>query len=370
MLALMSATTLISQDDNSQLVFNCQWKPSLEEISPALLSRPKETDVVKLLGQLSHAFTTRSDLLKSYGQDRDFVSAYAQVFLTTNIPKLEFILNALPKDLAKSFEEDSWQFIDFGCGPGTYSLAWLKRFPNSSCLPIDSAGAMLEQAQALVKHLYGAEKLSSECTDQKKVLFFGNVINEVHTKLILEQIEKYDPEVLMFIEPGTKASFIQVSALREQLLSKDFQILYPCFTGAKCPIAPVGKAEPSDWCHQVLRMSHDQSVERLCQLARLDRKILPMIGHIYCRKSSLQVEQAQSDVQHARIIQYLQENKHAFEYRVCMERDGENQMKKAILPKKLLSKEQKKALKKASVGTQIAFSVTKQSQDAIHIKMI
>lgn len=367
----MSATTLMSQRDN-QLKFESDWKISLEEIHPHLLSRPKETDVIKLLHELSIAFVDRNELLKSYGSKADYVSAYSQVFLPTNAPKLEFLVEQLPSEIRNDFKKGNWQFIDFGCGPGTYSLSWLNLFPNSNCLMIDSANAMLKQAKQLVSGIFGEGRIidsESKLKEGKRVLFFGNVINEVSEKLAQDLIKKYSPDYVIMIEPGTKASFSQVAKIRQHLLSHDYSIHYPCLSQGACPIAPEGKVVENDWCHQVLRVTHDQSVERLCQLARLDRKIMPMIGHVYS-KNEIQTAETSEGLLEGRVVQFLQESKFAFEYRICCFIEGEHKIIHCLLPKKKLSKDQKKDLKKASVGVKFYLNVLKEEKGKIHATLV
>lgn len=356
----------------SHLGFESRWKIGLDEIRPHLLVSPKESELIKLLKELSRAFVDRNKLLKTYGVREDYVSAYSQVFLPTNAPKLEFLLGQLPKSITDEFSSGQWHFIDFGCGPGTYSLSWLKLFPNSKCLLIDNADAMLRQARKLVSGLFGGEKLINseiDLSEEKRVLFFGNVINEFSEKLVYDLVKKFQPTYLIIIEPGTKASFSQLTKLRDYLLKNDFKIKYPCLSQSGCPFAPVGAMIETDWCHQVLRTTHDLSVERLCQLAKLDRKILPMIAHVYAAEKNQKIVE-NTEVLEARVVQFLQENKFAFEYRVCCLIEGEHKVLFCSLAKKNLSKVQKRVLKKASVGVKLVLKVLKRKDNKIHCFLV
>lgn len=162
-----------------------------------------------------------------------------------------------------------------------------------------------------------------------------------------------DPEYVIWIEPGTSELFKELKKLRMAMLDH-YDVLYPC---------PASSACPSEWCHQVLRTSHEADVERLSQLASLDRKILPMAAHIYRRKKSTSV------LNEATTIRYINETKFSFEYEVCHLENGSNKNDVIEIQKKQLSKEQEKHFKNADVGEKISFEIEKLVQNKLRVRL-
>ena len=164
-----------------------------------------------------------------------------------------------------------------------------------------------------------------------------------------------DPEYVMWIEPGTSELFRDLKKLRSELLDS-YDILYPCPGNAGCP---------ADWCHQVLRTTHDTSIERLSQLASLDRKILPMTAHVYRRKARVAIKNSPVT------IRFLNETKFSFEYEVCMQNENEQNRNVVIeIQKKHLSKSEEKQLKNSDVGVRLDFEIEKIIQGKIRVKLI
>jgi hypothetical protein len=134
-----------------------------------------------------------------------------------------------------------------------------------------------------------------------------------------------------------------------------YDVLYPCPGNGACP---------NNWCHQVLRTTHDQSVERLSQLVSLDRKILPMTAHVYRRKSKIMTLPNA-----ATVVRYIQETKFSFEYEVCHLVDGVNKNSIIEIMKKELTKEEIKDFKHSNVGDRLSFDVEKMIGEKMRIKL-
>lgn len=331
---------------------------SLNEIKPYLLdSSLKDSDYVKLIKEMSEKFTTKRDQIKDYVLDERHVSAYTALYLTTNIPKLHYLLNKLSIETLNDIF--SRTFIDIGCGPGTYSLGMCleKGSALKEIVCIDTSNVMLNQARKIIEGFYPEVSLKTQLsiTDEREdsVLFFGHSINEMGVDQAYSLISKVNPEYVMWIEPGTSALFTELKSLRSKLLS-DYDILYPC---------PSNEACPNDWCHQVVRVSHDNSVERLSQLVSLDRKILPMSAHIYRKKINA------SSSNKAVMTRFIQETKFSFEYEICFNHNGENKLKIAEIQKRNLSKKEEKEFKNLNVGELIDFEIEKEINEKIRIKI-
>lgn len=332
---------------------------SLEQIRPHLLINITESEMVKLIGEISNKFTKKRDAINDYVLEHRHVSAYAAFYLPTNIPKLHFLLSKLPPDILNDFTNRP--FIDIGIGPGTFSLAWKKLLSipaHVEMIGVDSSQIMLDQAQKIMNGFFPHDKFMGVRKFKEKksnsVLFFGHSINEMGKDKAQDLIMTIDPEYVLWIEPGTSDLFLELASLREILLDH-YEILYPCAAQGACP---------NQWCHQVLRTTHEADIERLSQLVSLDRKILPMTAHIYRRKSK-----PLRPSEKATIIRYIQETKFSFEYEVCLAIDGENKNQVIEILKKTLSKEEEKNFKNSNVGEKIHYEVDKIVGEKYRVKI-
>lgn len=333
---------------------------SLNEIRPHLLNpHLKDNELVRLIKEMSEKFTKKREHIEDYVLSDDFVSSYAALYLPTNIPKLNFVLNKLPNNIL----EDIFQrtFIDVGSGPGTYSLGMCleKGEALKEIYCIDSSKSMLNQAKKMLEGFFPEAnvKYQTSFTNQatESVLFFGHSINEMGIKEASRLIAKVNPEYIMWIEPGTSLLFPELLKLRTEL-AQDYDVLYPCPSMLTCP---------NDWCHQVLRTSHENSIERLSQMVSLDRKILPLVAHVYKRKKELS-----QPSQRSIITRFICETKFSFEYEVCSFLEGKNQILQIEIQKKNLSKELEKEFKNLNVGETIEFQIEKTIGQKHRVKLI
>lgn len=347
----------LENNDNDEGAFG-PFFLSIDDIRPHLLNPDLgENDLVRLIQEMSMKFTKRRDQIGDYVLDDDHVSAYTALYLTTNIPKLHFLLSKLsPETLA---DIKSRTFIDVGCGPGTFSLgiSLLNEAPPKEIICVDSSRTMLNQAEKMIKGFFSKANVQTHLkyreTNRESVLFYGHSINEMGIDRVQDQIMTIDPEYVIWIEPGTSELFSELKKLRTTVLDA-YDVLYPCPSSAGCP---------NSWCHQVLRTSHDPSVERLSQLVSLDRKILPMTAHVYKRKSNLAPSNA------ATIIRYITETKFSFEYEVCMFENDKNKNVVIEIQKKQLDKKLEKKFKNLNVGEKLNFTVEKVVGDKYRVKL-
>lgn len=329
---------------------------SLEEIKPLLLNNKlSDPDIVRLIKEITLKFTKKRDQIGDYVMDRDLVSAYTALYLPTNLPKLHFLLSKLSDDVLNDLQDRP--FLDVGSGPGTFSLGWKVLMEGKGAITaIDQSPLMLDQATSIMKGFFPevafstARKYSEK--NSESILFFGHSINEMGIQKALDLIITVDPEYVMWIEPGTSDLFLELKKLRSFVLDS-YEALYPCPASSGCP---------SDWCHQVLRMSHDASIERLSQLVSLDRKILPMAAHLYRRKKT-------NPTFAPVLIQYIQETKFSFEYEACLPQPETNTLRTIEIQKKQLSKELEKAFKNADVGERLDFEAEKDLGKKLRVKI-
>lgn len=314
---------------------------SLSQIKPHLLTPDiSEAEIINYIKELSVQFTVKRKDIDEYTTNEKKISAYTSFYLPTNIPKLEFLLSRIPEKILEDLKHRP--FIDMGCGPGTFSLAYKKIMNIDDFVEItavDSSELMLKQAKKIMAAFYPETKFNAQKKyinkKSESILFFGHSINEMGIEKASDIIATIDPEYILWIEPGTSEAFFQLKKMREVLLST-YNVIYPCPGDALCP---------NEWCHQVLRTSHEASIERLSQIAALDRRTLPMSTHFYRRKNSEKKESLPVTTR------FLNETKFSFEYEICREDENKNNSNEVIqLLKKELSKAEIKFFKSANVG--------------------
>lgn len=344
---------LILEKDNTSDIFSNNQRAfgpfvlSLGDVRPHLLNPGlSDAEITRLVKEMSLKFTQKREHIEDYVLSRDMVSAYAAFYLPTNIPKLHFLLSKLTDSTLADLK--GRPFIDMGAGPGTFSLGYhlLMGSDAGHTTIVDTSVLMQQQAQQICKGFFPDVSLEMSrhyrLKNRESILFFGHSINEMGVQEALEHVMVIDPEYIIWIEPGTSELFSELKKLRG-FIADDYDVLYPC---------PSMKGCPSSWCHQVLRTSHDPSIERLSQLIGLDRKILPMAAHVYRRKQS-----GSKTANLPTLIRYMTETKFSFEYEVCLEENGKNKNVVVEYQKKNLGKNLEKRFKNLSVGEKARFEV-------------
>ncbi len=328
-----------------------------EIIEEFLIKRPSDMKVANLLNQIKAKYLEEKG--ESVSLTEEEISAYTQFYMPTNSKKFEFIWQQLDPKIKEDIS--SLPLVDFGCGPGTYLWAAASVGIKGPFYGIDSSGPMLAQAKALGAGLFPKLDLKFSVTDkdipfdEPKTLLFGNAINELGVSQALKIIERINPKYLIFIEPGTSKVFKEILKLRAGLKEMTFEVHYPCASlEHACPVEGRIKDDREDWCHQVLREVPHPSIERIGQMAKMDRKVQPYIGHVYeLAGTNLREEST------ARFVRFLNESKFAFNWEVCLVIDGKQSIFEFEIPKKNLDKKTQKLFKKLSIGHEMTYSVLK-----------
>ena len=316
-----------------------------------------EHSIVKNLSLVSKGFTSDRKKITDYVMDRSMVSAYTLFYLPSNMPKLDFVFDMLSDELKEDIKNS--QVVDLGTGPGTFAFALDEYFDgNISVTGVDSSKLMVEQATKINSTLYKNERISFVNSYPESVigetLLLGHSLNEMGLNSLMKIIGEYEPRNLIIIEPGTSDVFKIVVKLRTAMKDLGYSCAYPCANiSSPCPVAKKVEGGEEDWCHQVLRMTHDSEFERLSQIVKLDRKVMPLIAHVYTKTRSV-------DTHKARMIRFLRETKFSFEWEVCIEREGALITATFEILKKPLSKKEIKEMQKLSVGIDFEYTMIKE----------
>lgn len=334
---------------------------TLEELYPHLLiPNMQEPKVVKCLNEMSYNYTQNREGLAEFFNTEEAISSYALFYMTTNAPKMNFILDQISEEVKEDMRGAT--FLDVGTGPGTYLLSWLNWLGETTegkIWGVDTNPLMLKQAKALTDAFFPEQRVDfydyiPHAPSGKKILFFGNAINEMGHEEALKIIKKWNPDYIWWIEPGTTQAFEHILKLRSAANELNYNPIFPCSKiDTACPMEGF-----KDWCHQTLRMTHQSSVERLSQLIKKDRRSMPLISHLYAKDKKIVEKNT------ARFIRFKTETKHSFNWEVCLRDSDENEGELALIqfeiPKKTLSKQEAKSFKKLSVGIKIDYEIIKK----------
>ena len=181
----------------------------LNNLLPLLIYKFKsESDLVKAIEELSLKFTQKREQISDYLKDERLTSAYTAFYLTTNMPKLEAVFKWMPETWLAQIKNST--FIDVGAGPGTFSLAFREwaEVPVK-VMQIETSPVMRDQAKRIWEGLYPDEKLLLKA-EGETFLFFGHSANEMGVEAALRYVKEYNPDHILFIEPGTKEFFPQM----------------------------------------------------------------------------------------------------------------------------------------------------------------
>jgi SAM-dependent methyltransferase len=334
-------------------------KINLDSLSHFLLNPDlKETDHIKNIKDISYNFTQDRSKISDYTKDRNYVSSYAYFYLPTNVPKFHFLFSKLSQSLKELIL--SMPFIDYGSGPGTFSYALLSHGFKEKIYCVDKSELMLLQAKKILEGVFQANNILFETTiknfPEDATLCFGHSINEMEVSKTLEIINTLNPKVILIFEPGTSDLFIKLKTIRENLISK-YDVQYPCPSNATCP---------NSWCHQVIRLTHSNSVERLSQLVSLDRKIMPLFSMALVKKDLCLQSRDSFQVT---IVRFLNETKFSFIYEACFYMENENRIIKVEFLKRDLTKTEIKIMKEQDIGEIMDVVLDKEVGDTWRVKV-
>jgi hypothetical protein len=316
-----------------------------------LLCPLDDSDLVRRVKLLSENFTTRREKIGEYTLDKKQVSAYTAFYLPTNIPKINFLLNQLPSEVRENIKKCS--LIDYGTGPGTYALGFCDYFEQLPDIHlIDQSSLMLDQAKKLFSEFFPNQKIhagsSLSDTGRESLLFFGNSLNEIPLNELWDILEKVRPKYFAFIEPGTREFFSKALDIRRGMGQRGYASHFPCPSlNYSCPLE---KKKDDDWCHQIIHVTHDQEIERISQMAKLDRRTLPFIAHLYELEG-----QCEKPSNSGRLIRIIKETKFSYIWELCLQDENLKNIKVELLKKTI----DKKKIKKLSVGIEVSFRILK-----------
>ena len=237
--------------------------------------------------------------------------AYALYFTLINFCKIEFLLSKVPA----SFWTRPLRVLDYGCGPGTASLA-LKNFCSelAELVLIDSSHSMLKIARELLGAHWGTLPLGSpHSKGPHDLILAANVLNELDANdlkpLLKDWLEVLSENgVIVLLEPALKPSTHRAMQARDYLLAQDESLvpLFPCTRRDGCPML---KQDPENWCHGTLRWEEPQLVRQFDELLGFNKHRIKFCGFVLMRNGKMR--------EGKRILGEPVKRKHGMEMLVC-----------------------------------------------------
>jgi ribosomal protein RSM22 (predicted rRNA methylase) len=194
-------------------------------------------------------------------KDGDFASAFDShaarlAYLHVRLPAtfaacsaaLGYCAEVLPGFAPKSM-------LDLGSGPGSATLAGLRRFPSLSAVVAIERDAELAQLgrellQGAVSHqLADLLATSFPKSDLVVAAYCLGEIAKAQRLPLIDRTWQATSGLLLLIEPGTPEGYARVLSVRDHLLATGAQIVAPCPHAQRCPMQGT-----KDWCHFAARV--------------------------------------------------------------------------------------------------------------------
>lgn len=207
------------------------------------------------LNQIAHAIIKLSDFYIAHPEaptpwDEELcLVAYRHYFLPLNYQRN---LRVVQKGYEVGFFDGLTTFIDWGCGPGTASLA-LANFDKlkpqiKKQILIDRSQQVLDHFKDLHEFLVCPEKTTHSNLKKQAWPKEGSCLvcsySLTEATSLPEGWESY--EALMILEPSTQDDARSLLELRQRLIDQNYLIWGPCTHQLKCPLLTESK---TDWCH-------------------------------------------------------------------------------------------------------------------------
>lgn len=173
---------------------------------------------------------------------RRLLRAYVGYYLPVNAEKVSRVLAELATYAAP--RERPPRVLDFGCGPGTASIALLLRERVRELVLVDVVDEALEAARWFARRLGTEARCAHEPpAGPYDLILAANVLSE-HAPPLEDLLA--EDGYLVVVEPALKEATRRLMERRDRLASRGFRIAAPCLGRADCPML-----EHSDlWCHQ------------------------------------------------------------------------------------------------------------------------
>jgi ribosomal protein RSM22 (predicted rRNA methylase) len=168
---------------------------------------------------------------------------------------------------------------DIGCGPGAATIAAQTIYPEIKRIKLtDRLQPFLHLAGTLVSMGAPAAKIEKDQIDLSHVAegkhaavdlaMISYVLTELEPKLaealVLNAWQSVS-QIMVLVEPGTPAGFLQIARMRQQLIAAGANIVAPCTHAHACPREATAAGAAPVWCRFVERLPRSSLHRRIKQ---------------------------------------------------------------------------------------------------------
>ena len=176
-------------------------------------------------------------------------TAETLAYLAARLPATYATVQRVLQELPQGFHPQS--LLDYGCGPGTATLACLDHFSSIKSLTLtDQNRAILNLAEQLIPadlqpaFLNDESCLTSKSYDLVVASYMLNELAPIKQQKLFENLLESCRHTLVIIVPGTPKCYAELMVVRTMALENGFHILAPCTHQQQCPMMGT-----TDWCH-------------------------------------------------------------------------------------------------------------------------
>jgi SAM-dependent methyltransferase len=233
--------------------------PSLRELL-ALYHRERGgslAETVEGVRELSEMFNGLRPHKPGYLAAGRLRRAYIHYYLPVNAEKVARVLAELETYRPPG---KPLRVLDFGCGPGTASIAFLMRRKPAELALVDVVDEALDDARFFARALGVEPRVANEPSGTFDLILAANVCSETGPAL-----EKHlaDDGHLVVVEPALKERTRKLMEWRDRMAAQGLKVAAPCLDRSKCPML-----ERDDlWCHM------DVPWPRPAGVAEVDRRL-------------------------------------------------------------------------------------------------
>ena len=210
----------------------------------------KQKELIQISKQITKKYQEES------GQGKILVSKKdeAMVYAIVRMPATFQAVSAILEDLQDLHDFKFRSFLDVGAGTGAATLSCFMHYPFKESYALEREDAMRKLGQRLLSSMSFGDKIKWQAYDLTRdrlslkadLVIESYMLNELNEKDLfksVDQLYEASNQVLILVEPGTKAGFARIKQIRDYLIQKGGFIIAPCGCNATC------KLDSEDWCH-------------------------------------------------------------------------------------------------------------------------
>ncbi|HEX5219066.1 MAG TPA: small ribosomal subunit Rsm22 family protein [Verrucomicrobiae bacterium] len=234
----------------------------------------------KALERMRAAFLQNTAGAADYWQSESDLVSYDTTFAQRIGWKWDYVLGELKR---RGWSSPKGELVDWGCGSGIASRAFLDHFGEKSVSALqlwDRSSLAMSYATARARAKYPRLNIvggnGSPTTDS--ILLISHVLTELtpeQTQALADEALK--AQCVLWVEPGTYESSLTLIAVRERLRGQ-FSIVAPCTHQERCGI--LARENERHWCHHFAsppsEVFTDSNWARFATATGIDLRDLPL----------------------------------------------------------------------------------------------